>query len=43
MWDVYGCVQRYDAFIHLDTTRALHAIHIQADPTEVPDTYPFGV
>jgi erythromycin esterase-like protein len=34
---------RYDAFIHLDETMALHPIHLQADHSEMPETYPFGV
>ena len=37
--------QRYDAFLYLDTTQALHSLHdlparSQAD---VPETYPSGV
>ena len=34
---------RYDAFIHLDETMALHAIPLKADEAEMPETYPFGV
>ena len=34
---------RYDAFIYLDETRALHPLHIQPDGKQVPETYPFGV
>lgn len=35
---------RYDAFIHLDTTRALHALKTdEVDLTEIPDLYPWGV
>ena len=34
---------RYDAFIYLEKTKALHAFHLKADVQEVPDTYPFGV
>jgi erythromycin esterase-like protein len=34
---------RYDAFIYLDNTRALHPLHIQPDGHQVPETYPFGV
>ncbi|HYE56626.1 MAG TPA: erythromycin esterase family protein [Chitinophagaceae bacterium] len=33
---------RYDAFIHIDTTRALHPLRVDADEHEMPDTYPFG-
>jgi len=34
---------RYDAFIYLDETRALHPLHIKPDGQQVPETYPFGV
>ena len=34
---------RYDAFIYLDETHALHPVHIQPDGHQIPDTYPFGV
>jgi erythromycin esterase-like protein len=34
---------RYDAFIHLDKTSALHAMHIKPDGQQVPETYPFGL
>lgn len=34
---------RYDAFVFVDTTQAVHALKIKADPTEVPETYPWGV
>ena len=34
---------RYDAFIYLDKTRALHPLHIKPDGHLVPETYPFGV
>ena len=34
---------RYDAFIYLDHTKALHPLHILPDGNEVPETYPFGV
>jgi erythromycin esterase len=37
--------RRYDAFLYLDTTRALHPLH-EVHPheeSEVPETYPFGV
>lgn len=33
---------RYDAFIHVDRTRALRPLHAAADPHEMPDTYPMG-
>jgi erythromycin esterase len=35
--------ERYDAFIFLDETSALHPIHIQPDGHEIPETYPFGM
>lgn len=34
---------RYDAFIFLDKTKALHPLHIKPDGHQVPETYPFGV
>lgn len=34
---------RYDAFIYLDHTHALHPLHILPHGKQVPDTYPFGV
>jgi erythromycin esterase-like protein len=34
---------RYDAFIYLDETTALHPLHIQPDGHQIPETYPFGV
>ena len=34
---------RYEAFIYLDETRALHPIHITPDGHQTPETYPFGV
>ena len=34
---------RYDAFIYLDETKALHPLHISPGGHRVPDTYPFGV
>ncbi len=35
--------KRYDAFIFLDETSALHPIHIQPDGHQIPETYPFGM
>ena len=32
---------RYDAFIYLDKTRALHPLHIQPDGHKIPETFPF--
>lgn len=34
---------RYDAFIYLDETRALHPLHMKPDGHQMPETYPFGV
>jgi erythromycin esterase len=34
---------RYDAFIYLDQTEALHPLHIKPDGHQIPETYPFGV
>ncbi len=35
--------RRYDAFLYLDQTRALHPLHMRARKEEVPETYPSGV
>lgn len=34
---------RYEAFIYLDTTKALHSLHIKPDGLQMPETYPWGV
>jgi erythromycin esterase len=34
---------RYDAFIHIDETTALHPLHMDPDGHKVPETFPFGV
>lgn len=34
---------RYDAFIFLDETKALHPLHVIPDGHQIPETYPFGV
>jgi erythromycin esterase len=34
---------RYDAFIYIDRTKALHPIKIHPNGHLVPDTYPFGI
>jgi erythromycin esterase len=34
---------RYDAFIYIDHTHALHPLHIEPDGHQIPETYPFGV
>jgi erythromycin esterase len=35
--------ERYDAFIYLEETQALHPMHGHADNRKTPDLYPFGV
>lgn len=35
--------ERYDAFLYIDRTTALHPLHIQPHGGQIPDTYPFGV
>jgi erythromycin esterase-like protein len=36
--------RRYDAFLYLDETRALHPLHMmRVDEEEVPETYPSGM
>ncbi|QBO59336.1 hypothetical protein NBC122_02532 [Chryseobacterium salivictor] len=34
---------RYDAFVYLDETKALHPLHVAKDVHQIPETYPFGV
>jgi erythromycin esterase len=34
--------QRYDAFIYLDQTTALHPLHLHPQLEKMPETYPFG-
>ena len=34
---------RYDAFIHIDRTKALKPLHITPNGHLVPETYPFGI
>lgn len=34
---------RYDAFIFLDHTKAVHPLHIKPNGLQIPETYPFGV
>jgi erythromycin esterase len=34
---------RYDVFLYLDQTEALHPLHIKPETTEAPETYPWGV
>jgi erythromycin esterase len=35
--------RRYDAFIYLDETTALHPLHIKPNGSQIPATYPFGM
>jgi erythromycin esterase-like protein len=35
--------ERYDAFIYLDRTTALHPLHIVPDGYQMPETFPFGI
>jgi erythromycin esterase len=35
--------ERYDAFIFLDETKALHPLHMSADSRKTPETYPWNV
>jgi erythromycin esterase-like protein len=35
--------KRYDAFIFIDETKALHPLHIKPDGHQIPETFPFGV
>jgi erythromycin esterase len=34
--------QRYDAFVYVEETKALHALDVYADTHKMPETYPFG-
>ena len=34
---------RYDAFVYLDETTALHPLHIKPDGRQMPETFPFGI
>lgn len=34
---------RYDAFVYIDETKALHPLHLKPHDTEMPETYPFGI
>jgi len=35
--------KRYNAFIYLDETSALHPLHMRPHNEKIPETYPFGV
>jgi erythromycin esterase-like protein len=34
--------KRYDAFVFIDHTKALHPLHLTLYNAQMPDTYPFG-
>jgi erythromycin esterase-like protein len=34
---------RYDAFVFFEMTKALHGMHVTAEGSQIPETYPFGV
>jgi erythromycin esterase len=34
--------QRYDAFVFINKTKALHPLHVTPHDVQMPDTYPFG-
>lgn len=34
---------RYDAFVYLEETEAVHALHIEPEPGGPPETFPWGV
>lgn len=34
---------RYDAFLYIDKTHALHPLHVDVDAHKMPETYPFGI
>ena len=35
--------KRYDAFMYIDETEALHSLHVEPAEVNPPDTYPWGV
>ncbi len=35
--------RRYDAFLYIDQTTALHPLHLQPNGHLMPETYPFGI
>lgn len=36
-------LDRYDAFVYIDRTQALHPLHMKPDGHQMPETYPFGM
>ena len=35
--------RRYDAFLYIDETQALHPLHVEPEEINPPDLYPWGV
>lgn len=35
--------ERYDAFVYIDKTKALHPLHIEPEGSQMPETYPFNI
>ncbi|MFP4341896.1 MAG: erythromycin esterase family protein [Cyclobacteriaceae bacterium] len=35
--------ERYDAFIHIEKSEALHPLHLAADQAKTPESYPWGL
>jgi erythromycin esterase-like protein len=35
--------ERYEAFVFVDKTKALHPLHIEPDGLQMPETYPWGI
>lgn len=35
--------ERYDAFLYIDKTQALHPLHLKPEGDKTPETYPFGI
>jgi len=35
--------KRYDAFVFIDKSEALHPLHMKSDTHQMPETFPFGV
>ncbi|MBJ2174993.1 erythromycin esterase family protein [Aureibaculum sp. A20] len=34
--------ERYDAFIHIENSKALHSMHVHTDKSQLPETYPWA-
>ena len=35
--------RRYDAFMYIDKSQALHPLHVHTDALQIPETYPWGL